>query len=195
MIRVSRRRPLMGLVVLACVAGLTACGGGEYKPEQHGAATTSPPPGAIDASICQVITKATTAYNAKDYATWRSDMVQIASAADSAQYTPIKKYAEEVKRGVKQATTTTTKPKGKHSSKSKASEGGVECRRPVRFARWFCRPPARLCQSAVAGIDLVGARRTRHNKARVRSRLWWTSTGYEGQVPRQGHRRVLTVIK
>ena len=45
--------------------------------------------------------------------------------ADSAQYTPIKKYAEEVKRAVQHATTTTTKPKGKHSSKSKASEGGV----------------------------------------------------------------------
>ena len=71
------------------------------------------------------IAKATTAYNAKDYTTWRSDMVQIASAADSAQYTPIKKYAEEVKRAVQKATTTTTKPKGTRNSKSKPSGGGV----------------------------------------------------------------------
>jgi hypothetical protein len=62
--------------------------------------------------ICQLVSKATTAYNSKDYVTWRSYMAQIGQTADSAQYLPLKRYAEEVKRANNQvSTTTTTKPK------------------------------------------------------------------------------------
>ena len=129
MIRVSPRRPLMGLTVLACVVGLAACGGGgSTNPSHHGAATASPLPGAGDTAICQIITKATTAYNAKDYVTWRSDMAEVAGAADSAQYVPLKKYAEEVKGGerVERTTTaTTTRSKSKSKTKGTANISGI----------------------------------------------------------------------
>ena len=63
MIRGCSRRPLVGLVVLACLAGLTACGGGgSANPSESGSRDHVAPAGAIDTSICQVITKATTAY-------------------------------------------------------------------------------------------------------------------------------------
>ncbi len=117
-----RTRATVGLAALTCAVALAACSSGPTTPSSKGSATTSPPPGATDTSICQVIAKATTAYNAKDYGTWRSDMVQIANAAGSANYLPLKRYAEEVKQAIDKATTT-TKPKGKPHSKSKATEG------------------------------------------------------------------------
>ena len=160
MIRVSPRRPLMGLAVLACVVGLTACGGGgSTNTSQHGAPTTSPLPGARDTAICQVITKATTAYNAKDYVTWRSDMVEIASAADSAQYTPSRSTQRKSRAGPHGEDHDSTPTRSK--SKSKAKGRRIQWhRRPVRHPRWFCRSPARLRQASVAGIDFVRARRT-----------------------------------
>jgi hypothetical protein len=50
-------------------------------------------------------------------------MAQIASSADSAQYLPLKRYAEEVKRADNQATTTTTTAK---TRKPKGSGGSVD---------------------------------------------------------------------
>jgi hypothetical protein len=64
------------------------------------------------------VSKATAAYDSKDYATWRTYMAQIGATADSAQYLPLKRYAEDVKQADNQASTTTTtkaksgKPKG-----------------------------------------------------------------------------------
>jgi hypothetical protein len=60
-----------------------------------------------------VVTQATAAYNAKDFTTWRSDMILIGDSADSAQYIPIRNYAEEIKQATSSTTTTTTKPKSK----------------------------------------------------------------------------------
>jgi len=50
-------------------------------------------------------------------------MVQVANAADSANYLPLKRYAEEVKHAVDKSVTTTTKPKSRSHSKSKGTEG------------------------------------------------------------------------
>jgi hypothetical protein len=106
MIRQSANRLLAAFAVLLCVAGLAACG--SSTPSTSSSATTSPPPGSGDTAICQIVSKATAAYNSKDYATWRTYMSQIASSADSAQYLPLKRYAEEVKQAESQASTTTT---------------------------------------------------------------------------------------
>ncbi|HEY1443472.1 MAG TPA: hypothetical protein VGF51_01135 [Acidimicrobiales bacterium] len=115
------------VAALTCATALTACG--SSPTSNNSAATTSPPPGAGDVAICQLVAKATTAYNAKDFTSWRSDMQQIASQAGSASYLPLKKYAEEVKGGeVAQAatTTTTTAPKSaKSKSKGAANVSGI----------------------------------------------------------------------
>jgi hypothetical protein len=64
------------------------------------------------------VAKATAAYSGKDFSSWRTYMAQIGATADSAQYLPLKRYAEEVKQANNQASTTTTtkaksgKPKG-----------------------------------------------------------------------------------
>jgi hypothetical protein len=68
-----------------------------------------------------VVTQAVAAYNAKNYTAWRSDMAAIGETANSAQYVPLKTYAEEAKQATS-STTTTTKPKSK--SKSRRA-GGV----------------------------------------------------------------------
>ena len=117
MIRSIRLAVAGALVSIACVVALSACG--SSSPGTKTTATTSPPPGLGDASICQLTTKATTAYGAKDYITWKTDMGQIAGLADSAQYTPLKKYAEQVKKAVDAATTSTTSQKD--SKKKKAA--------------------------------------------------------------------------
>lgn len=117
MIRRSPSRLLGGLLTLFCIAGLSACGSSPPNATSS-VATTSPPPGASDTAICQLISKATTAYASQDYTAWRSYMAQVAASADSAQYLPVKRYAEDVKRADSQASTTTTtkarlgKPKG-----------------------------------------------------------------------------------
>ena len=74
-------------------------------------------------AICQLVTKATTAYNGKDFTSWRADMQQIASQAVSAKYLPLKRYAEEVKGGEREeaATTTTFESKARSKSKSKGA--------------------------------------------------------------------------
>jgi len=119
MIRPVRTRVMVGLAMLTAVAGLSACGSSPPSAPRS-APTTSPPPGAGDTSICQLVAKATAAYNAKNYTAWRSDMAQIGATADSAQYVPLKTYAEDVKRANSEATTTTTKPKS--GSKPKKGE-------------------------------------------------------------------------
>lgn len=107
------------VAALTCATALTACG--STPTSSQGAATTSPPPGAGDVAICQLVTQATTAYNAKDFTSWRSDMHQIASQAGTASYLPVKKYAEEIKVGeAAQAATTTTTTAPKTGSKSKS---------------------------------------------------------------------------
>jgi len=106
------------LAAAACVAGLTACGSStptaQSTPTAHAVPTTSPPPGPTDVAICKLVNTAAFAYAAKNYKAWRSDITLVAGLADSAQYLPLKKYAEEVKQAESQAaTTTTTKPKSK----------------------------------------------------------------------------------
>jgi hypothetical protein len=71
-----------------------------------------------------VVTKATAAYNAKDYTTWRNDLALIGEAADSAQYVPLKNYAKELKQSAS-PTTTTTKPKSKSHGPSGVHLGGL----------------------------------------------------------------------
>lgn len=116
-----RTRIGVGISVLACVAGLAACGG---SSPTKSTATTSPPPGSGDAAICQLVAKATTAYAAKDYSMWRSYMTQIAEAAGSARYLPLKRYAEQIKEANRSAATTTTKPKAKSKNGSAVQLGG-----------------------------------------------------------------------
>ena len=128
MIRPFGVRAAVAVAVLSCGAALTACGG---SPTGNSTTpTTSPPPGLSDVAICQLVTKATTAYNAKDFISWRTDMQQIANQATSARYLPLKRYAEAVKGGLDaQATTTTTtsepKPHSKSKTKGTANVGGV----------------------------------------------------------------------
>jgi hypothetical protein len=109
-------RPLLtrvttGIVVVLSVAILSGCGGS--TPTTGSSATTSPPPGSGDTAICQLITKATASYNAKNFGEWRLYMGQVGATADSAQYLPLKRYAEEVKRANNPSTTTTTESKGR----------------------------------------------------------------------------------
>jgi hypothetical protein len=116
MTRSIRKSMMAGLATVACVLTLAACGGSSSPPgSSQGTQTTgtSPPPGQADSRICQVVTQATAAYNAKDFTTWRSDMILIGDSADSAQYIPIRNYAEEIKQATSSTTTTTTKPKSK----------------------------------------------------------------------------------
>jgi hypothetical protein len=56
------------------------------------------------------------AYNAKNYAAWRSDMAQIANMADSAQYVPIKQVATSLRSTLASRSTTTTTKAGKHKN-------------------------------------------------------------------------------
>jgi hypothetical protein len=105
MTRLFRAPFVIGLTVLLCVIGLAACG--SPSPTAGTSATKSPGPG--DTAICQLIVKATAAYNAKNFSEWRLYMAQVGASADSAQYPPVKRYAEEVKNGTTAANTTTTK--------------------------------------------------------------------------------------
>jgi hypothetical protein len=114
---------MVGLTTVACVLTMAACGGSApSSSSSQGAQSTgtSPPPGPSDARICQVVSQATTAYNSKNFSAWRSDLALVGAAADSAQYVPLKTYAEEVKQATS-STTTTTKPR----SKSRHSAGGI----------------------------------------------------------------------
>jgi hypothetical protein len=114
-----------GLATIACVLALAACGGGSTPSSQSSQSTgTSPPPGPADSRICQVVTQATAAYKAGQYTTWRSDMTQIGQAADSAQYIPLKNYAEEIKQATS-STTSTTKPKSRRAKASGVHVGGL----------------------------------------------------------------------
>jgi hypothetical protein len=106
MIRRASSRLLSGVAVLVCVAGLSACG--SSSPSTSGSATTSPPPGSGDTAICQLVSKATAAYNARNYDQWRLYMAQVGASADASRYPPLRKYAEQVKNGIKATTTTTT---------------------------------------------------------------------------------------
>lgn len=93
-----RIRLKVGFAVLACVTGLAACGGS--TPSSHSSTTTtSRSEGPGDVAICQLVAKATGAYNAKDYVAWKADMLQIAGMADSAQNATVKQYADEAKGG------------------------------------------------------------------------------------------------
>jgi hypothetical protein len=114
MIRSSRTYLRVGLAAIACVLALAACTNSTLSSNSQGAqaAGGSSSPGPADTRICQVVSQATAAYNAKNYASWRADMTLIGQAADSAQYGPVKTYAEEAKRATT-PTTTTTKPKSK----------------------------------------------------------------------------------
>jgi hypothetical protein len=111
-----RTAVMAGLATIACVVALSACGGSTPSSSSSSgtqASGSSPPPGPGDSRICTVVSQAKTAYNAKDFTTWRSDMILIGDAADSAQYVPIKNYAEDLKQATSSSTTTTTKPKSK----------------------------------------------------------------------------------
>ena len=112
MIRSSRTYLRVGLAAIACVLALAACTNSTLSSSSQGAQATGGSPGPADTRICQVVSQATAAYNAKNYASWRADMTLIGQAADSAQYGPLKTYAEEAKRATT-ATTSTTKPKSK----------------------------------------------------------------------------------
>lgn len=100
----------VAIAVLVCIATLTACAG--PSSNRQSTSTTSPPPGAGDVAICQIVSKATAAYNSKDYTSWRLYIAQVGSTADSAQYLPLKRYAEKVKHAISEGSTTssTTKP-------------------------------------------------------------------------------------
>ncbi len=125
MIRPVRSRVMVGLAMLTAVAGLTACGSSS-PPSTRGAPTTSPPPGDGDTSICQLVTKATAAYAAKNYGSWRSYMTQIGATAESAQYVPLRTYAEEVKKATSPATTTTRpRPESKRKKGENINIGGL----------------------------------------------------------------------
>ena len=115
-------------------------------------ATRSPRPrhrhrGRGDTSICQLVTqRGRRPDNAKDYVGWRSDMVQIADAAGSAQYLPLRIYAVGVKKATASASRTTTATK---KSKGKKEKGDGERRRQqfVRLTRRLRRPAARVRQA------------------------------------------------
>jgi hypothetical protein len=123
MTRSFRSALTAGLVTIASVLALAACGGSTPSSSTQ-AAGTSPPPGPADGRICQVVTQAVAAYNAKDYTAWRNDMTLIGDTADSAQYVPLKTYAEEAKQATS-STTSTTKPKSKSRHASGVHLGGL----------------------------------------------------------------------
>ena len=126
MMRSAGIRLQVGLAALACVTGLAACGGSTPSAKSGQSAQTSPPPGRGDTAICQLVTQASAAYSAKNYETWRYDMIEIGNEADSAQYVPVKQYAEDVKKAT--ATTssaTTTKPKSKSKKAEVVGVGGL----------------------------------------------------------------------
>jgi len=112
-----RVRAASVLVAVACVAGLTACSTSTPSalstPTTHAVPTTSPPPGPSDLVICKLVKTAAFAYAAKKVTAWRSDITLVAGLADSAQYLPLKKYAEEIKQAESEAATTTTTTKSK----------------------------------------------------------------------------------
>ncbi len=112
MIRSIRTQMAVGLTAVMCVVGLAACSSTPSSPSAH-ISGKSPPPGAGDTAICQLVTQATMAYNAKNYTGWRSDMVQIGNMAGSAQYEPVKTYADAIHRETTLITTTTTRSKKK----------------------------------------------------------------------------------
>jgi hypothetical protein len=118
------------LATMACVVTLAACGGSTPSPTSQSTQTTqnSPPPGQGDAAICQLVSKASAAYNAKDYTAWRSDMAQIANMADSAQYVPIKQVATQLKAILASSSSTTTTTKAGKHTKYKSSTLGSNLR-------------------------------------------------------------------
>jgi hypothetical protein len=118
-----RTAMMAGLTTLACVVALSACGGSTPNSSTQ-ASGSSPPPGPADGRICQVVTQAVAAYKAKDYTAWRNDMTLIGDTADSAQYVPLKTYAEEAKQATS-STTSTTKPKSKSPHASGVHLGGL----------------------------------------------------------------------
>ena len=60
------RLVVVPFVTLVCVVSLAACGSGG-TPSSQGTRTTSKP-GPADSAICQMVSQATVAYKAKDYA-------------------------------------------------------------------------------------------------------------------------------
>jgi hypothetical protein len=116
MTRSFRTDLALGLTTMACVMALAACGSSPPSTEgtQHTQSTqNSPPPGQADTAICHVVSEASLAYTAKDYAAWRADLVRIAGMADSAQYEPIKQVAIELKSVLASSSVTTTTKPGK----------------------------------------------------------------------------------
>lgn len=88
-------------VLVACAVTLAACGGSSPS-------ATSSPPGPGDFAICKVVSTATTAYQAKQYTTWRLDMAQIGTMAASAHDSTIRNYALELKAAYDAPTTSAT---------------------------------------------------------------------------------------
>jgi hypothetical protein len=123
MTRSFRTGLMVGLSTIACVVTLAACGSSTPSGSSQGTQTGGTP-GPADSRICQVVTQATAAYNAKQYTTWRNDMALIGQSADSAQYTPLKNYAEEIKQATSSATTT-TKPNSRRAKASGVHVGGL----------------------------------------------------------------------
>lgn len=118
---------VVGVAALACSATLTSCSSDTSSPGRT-SATTSPPPNATDAAICQLENKAVDAYKAKDYTAWRLYMSNIATVANSASYIPLKYYADEVRGGEtdeKATTTSTSKPKPRAKSKAQPNVTGL----------------------------------------------------------------------
>jgi hypothetical protein len=123
MIKRRANRLTMGLVLFAVVAALEACGGS--TPSALTSQTTqrtvkSPPPGAGDAAICNLISKAETTSATGQWTAWRLQMAQIGAMARSAQYVPIRTAAQALEKVYAATSTTTTtaatsRPK-RHSS-------------------------------------------------------------------------------
>jgi hypothetical protein len=96
--RPTARSSIVAMLV-ACAATLAACGG---------SSPTASPPGPGDFAICKVVSKATAAYQAKQYTTWRLDMAQIGTMAASAHDSTIRNYALELKSAYDSPSTSTT---------------------------------------------------------------------------------------
>lgn len=96
--RLSARSSIVAMLV-ACAATLAACGG---------SSPSASPPGPGDFAICRIVTKANTAYQTKQYTTWRLEMAQIGNMAGSAHDSTIRNYALKLKSAYDTPTTSTT---------------------------------------------------------------------------------------